>query len=53
LIAGGNTTAAAIERDWPDHYGRILVVTEPSPSAVADLVQSAWTEKTQGIEKDA
>ena len=53
LIAGGPTTAAAIERDWPDHYGRILVATEPSPSAVADLVQSAWTEKTQGIEKDA
>ena len=53
LIAGGPTTAAAIERDWPDHYGRILVATKPSPSAVADLVQSAWTEKTQGIEKDA
>lgn len=41
LVVGGPTTATALERDWPDHGGRVVIAVEPSPSGVADATLNA------------
>lgn len=41
LVAGGRTTAAALEREWPNHGGRVIVSQHPSPSSVAEAVRNA------------
>lgn len=38
LFAGGSTTAAAIDREWPNRGGTVDVPSEPSPTAVAERV---------------
>lgn len=35
VLAGGSTTAAALEEDWADHGGVVVTPSEPSPTAVA------------------
>ena len=41
LVVGGTTTAAALEREWPDHGGRVVIAAEPSPTGVADATLNA------------
>lgn len=41
LVAGGSTTAAAIESEWPDRCGHFVVTPEPSAEAVAETVAQA------------
>ncbi len=36
IVVGGTTTAAALEREWPHHGGRVIIAAEPSPTGVAD-----------------
>jgi uroporphyrinogen-III synthase len=41
LIAGGPTTAASIEKDWPAHGGQVVLAEAPNPDAVAQAVARA------------
>lgn len=41
LVVGGRTTAGALEREWPNHGGRMIASQQPSPAAVAEAVLSA------------
>lgn len=41
LVVGGRTTAAAVEREWPNHGGRVIIAEQPSPTSVAQAVRGA------------
>jgi len=46
LLAGGSTTAAALEEEWVDHGGVVVTPSEPSPTAVAQRLFDMLCDET-------
>jgi len=41
LVVGGRTTAAAVEREWPNHGGCVIISPQPRPTSVVQAVRDA------------